>query len=243
MDKNNSYSIYVDRRPIRYVYLIDAKSVNLKQISDIIEGSSRKWGGRFNFILLVDEGKLDENQMCFLKKFDPDVIKLCTKLKKDQVEKIERRLSPYVVIELLDGNFYDSFIDSGLDILPTPKNISLVSNSSFESAVIVVFNAEKCVDEETKMFVSCNFGDVDLRDSQYLMLNNYENKIVFNISNKKDLLDALEKVNEFKNYMFPMQLCCIGDSFNQSREIDDNEFDVFVGSNPLDLINYFGIIL
>ena len=67
------YSIYVNNRPFRIAYLVDPKG-DLKCFDVIFEFNRKKWGGRYNPIILTDGTKIGERWWDFLRNYDPDII-------------------------------------------------------------------------------------------------------------------------------------------------------------------------
>lgn len=238
-EKNSSYSIYVDRRPHRTLFIFNEKKLTFDHIDKIIEYFIRKWGGRYNFILPTKSNKLSDGQWQFTKRFDPDFVKLCIPVSKKIALDLNTRLTPLEVTDALVRDGFSPRIDhEGISILPTPNNIRQAGNS-FES-FLVIFNIDECQDEVIKKFILRNFGTVDLMEMSNQVLSSFENKKIFKITTKQSLIDALSSFNDFKTYVFPIQLCSLGDYIDDDRSRDnENNFYIFVGDSPLELMDYW----
>lgn len=239
MSENNSYSIYIDRRPTRSLYVINSRQLTFEKIDEIIEHNIRKWGGRYNLILPVKSSGISNDQWIFLKKIDPDFVKLYIPTTKKLAIDLDTKITPIQVMDGLSERNFSARLDiDGISILPTPRNIALVSNSALNEPTIVLFNIENCQDEVIKKFIERNFGLLDIREMSNHVLNRYTNKKIIEITDKPSFISALESFNDYKPYVFPIQLCSIGDSINDDRSIDDEKnFYVFIGDSPLDLLD------
>lgn len=242
MDESNvSYSIYIEKRPPKILYVFDKSKVDFQDIDKIIEYNKRKWGGRYNFILTTTNSKIDGNQWKFLKQYDPDFVKLAIPATEELAIDLDTKITPLQVTNELGGRGFSSRIDSeGISILPTLKNIHSVSNSFLSDVYYVTFDVENCEDPVLKEFIERNFGSTDLRDVHNLSLRKYPFKKEFKITNKTSFINAISSFNDFKPYVFPIQLSTIGDFINDDRTKDNEvNFYVFVGDSPHELIDFW----
>jgi len=67
----NQYQITSQNRPVRVLYFVD-ESVTHKQLVDIIHANLGLWGGRYNPIIPVKDGKVADGYVEMLKHYDPD---------------------------------------------------------------------------------------------------------------------------------------------------------------------------
>jgi len=238
-EKNTSYSIYIDRRPHKTLYVFNQTQITFDQIDRIIEYNLRKWGGRYNFVLTVKRGQISDVQWKFLKRYDPDFVKLYVRVTKKLAIGLDTKITPLQVVTGVRGQRFSPHAEhEGIDILPTSQNIRQVSNAPMSDVFIVLFDLEECIDEVVKKFILRNFGVLDLRNMSNQMLEQYPHKHVIKITDKQSFIDALMSFNDFKPYVFPIQLSSIGDYINDDRAIDnENNFYVFVGDSPLDLLD------
>jgi hypothetical protein len=236
----SSYSIYIDRRPHRILYVLNERQITFDQIDKIIEYNFRKWGGRYNFILPVKGNKISDPQWQFLRRYDPDFVNLYIPINKKLAIDLDTKITPLQVTDETSVQQFSARVDNeGISILPIPRNIRQVGNA-FGEVYIVLFDVEECEDETIKKLIQRNFGILDLREMSNQVLSRYPNKRSFKITDKQSFIDAISSFNDFKPYVFPIQLCSIGDYIDDDREIDDeNTFYIFVGDTPLDLVDWW----
>jgi hypothetical protein len=67
----NQYQITSQNRPVRVLYLVD-ESATYKQIVDLIHANLGLWGGRYNPIVPLKDGKVADGYVEMLKYYDPD---------------------------------------------------------------------------------------------------------------------------------------------------------------------------
>lgn len=67
----NQYQITSQNRPVRVLYFVD-ESATHKQLVDIIHANLGLWGGRYNPIVPVQDGKVADGYSDMLKHYDPD---------------------------------------------------------------------------------------------------------------------------------------------------------------------------
>jgi len=238
-EKNNSYSIYIDKRPIRQLYVFNKTKATFDNIDAIISYNSRKWGGRYNQILIANANKLSDDQWRFVRAYDPDFVKLSINASKDTLLDLDRKATPLQVSSAENHNRFSPRMEhDGVSILPTIENIRIAGNS-YDSH-IVLFDTKDCSDDQIKTFIQRNFGTLDLLEGINQPLRTYQKRVELKITDKQSFIEAISSFNDFKTYVFPIQLCSIGDSVSQDREIDDkNNFYLFVGDSPLDLIDFW----
>ena len=94
---NHPYSIYIDKRPMRIVFLVDPSSTNTEIVDQILDYNRSLWGGRFNPIILTDGRTIEDKWWKFLRDIDPDVIKPLVSLDIKLIEKFDNFLSPLTI--------------------------------------------------------------------------------------------------------------------------------------------------
>lgn len=238
-DKNSSYSIYIDRRPHRTLYVFNESQLTFDQLDQIIEYNLRKWGGRYNLILPVKRNKISDPQWQFLRRYDPDFVKSYIPVSKKFAIELDTKITPLHVVEESNTQHFSPRVENeGISILPTPRNIRQVSNAFGSDVYFVLFDIEECQDDVIKKFILRNFGVLDLREMSNQVLGQYPNKLVIKITDKQSFIKAMMSFNDFKPYVFPIQLSSIGDYVDDDRTIDDEKnFYVFIGDSPLDLLD------
>ena len=91
---NQPYSIYIDKRPMRIVFLVDSASASTEIVDQIIDYNRGLWGGRFNPIILTDGHTIEDKWWKFLRDIDPDVIKPLVSLDSELIEKFDNFCLP-----------------------------------------------------------------------------------------------------------------------------------------------------
>lgn len=153
---NRPFSIYIDKRSMRIVFLVNPESTSLKTIDQIIAYNRYLWGGRFNPIILTDGHTIDDKWWQFLRDIDPDVIRTLVPLDTKLIEQIENFLSP-LAIEQLD-------VGTRSGVYEKPAGIDINTLNFFELGVsygeptLGVFDLDEIDDEIAKLFVIRNFG-------------------------------------------------------------------------------------
>lgn len=148
--------VYSTPRHFRAIYFVES-DIPGNVLSEIARANLRVWGGRYNPIIPVRNGKVDESYMNLLKVLDPDTVFYSYKVDKDEIrrlhlfnpltyEKMDERGSPTVggvnVHYLLDESVRDFMFEEKLPIL----NIQGSHN----------------IDLKAKSFYQTNFGLLDL---------------------------------------------------------------------------------
>jgi len=237
-EKNASYSIYIDRRPLRTLYVFNERQLTFDQIDETIKYNLHKWGGRYNLILPVKDNKVSDAQWKFLKRYDPDFVNSYIPVTKKFAIDLDTKITPLRVSDETGKNFSPHVDSEPISILPTSQNIIQVGNAFGSNVYLVLFDIEECQDEMIKKFILRNFGTLDLREMSNKILERYPNKLVFKITDKQSFISAMMSFNDFKPYVFPIQLCSIGDFVDEDRKIDnENNFYIFVGDSPMDLVD------
>lgn len=92
-----SFGIYARPRPRRMAFLVDADTCPSEQLDAIVEASLRMWGGRYNPVIPVQAGIVDDGYWDLLVFSDPDVIYTYVDLPADLLAKIDRQICPLQV--------------------------------------------------------------------------------------------------------------------------------------------------
>ena len=150
------YSIYIDKRPMRIVFLVDSGTADLEDVDQIIDYNRGLWGGRFNPIILTDGHTIEDKWWKFLREIDPDVIRTLVPLDIELIEKFENFLSPLIIEQASVG--------TRSSIYEKPAGIDINTLNFFELGVsygeptLGVFDLDEIDDEIAKLFVLRNFG-------------------------------------------------------------------------------------
>ena len=57
----NPFSIYIDKRPVRIVFLVNPSQDSIEIVDQLINFNRGLWGGRFNPIILTDGNTIEDN--------------------------------------------------------------------------------------------------------------------------------------------------------------------------------------
>ena len=153
---NQPYSIYIDKRPMRIVFLVDSGTADLEDVDQIIDYNRGLWGGRFNPIILTDGHTIEDKWWKFLREIDPDVIRTLVPLDIELIEKFENFLSPLIIEQASVG--------TRSSIYEKPAGIDINTLNFFELGVsygeptLGVFDLDEIDDEIANLFVLRNFG-------------------------------------------------------------------------------------
>jgi hypothetical protein len=239
------YPIYFNKRLVKTIFIVNPKDFNLELFKSIFDVGTRHYGGRFNPIVFSDGKDLSKEAWEFIKDFDPDTVIFLVKPQKKLIQKIEDRLSPYVV-QISDPKRGISFYDQLPSIYrPTQDLIREASTYHFdEKKPFVFFNMKDVTSEKLKEFVHLNFGTYE----EYFlnqMGEKVEEKKTIILSDEKSVSDALlELGNIHKSFVFPIQLCSIpNDAKDVGYDSNNENFTVIVGDSPYDLLHYWNRIL
>ena len=165
------YSIYIEKRPIRIVFLVNPESTSLETVDKIIDYNRSLWGGRFNPIILTDGHTIDDKWWQFLRDIDPDVIKPLMPLDSKLIEKIEKFLSPLEIEQFREDQ--QSTLRTRIDTRNTPANID-INSLNFPGLwtldggpTLGIFNLDEMDDNIGRRFVLRNFGTYELTNTTH----------------------------------------------------------------------------
>ena len=165
------YSIYIDKRPMRIVFLVDSSPASTEIVDEIIDYNRGLWGGRFNPIILTDGHTIEDKWWKFLRDIDPDVIKPLVSLDIELIEKFENFLSP-LVIEPPDEDEQSS-LRARVSVDDTPAGTDIKSLNFLDLSplhlghTLGIFDLEEMDDNIGRCFVLRNFGTYEPRKTVY----------------------------------------------------------------------------
>jgi len=234
-----SYSIYIDKRHIRTAFLLNKSNKKIKRIfDDIFDRNIRKWGGRFNPIILTDNRKIGENAWDFLCSYDPDFIQTFSSIDNKTIEKIDNFLSP---ILLKKNDRLGDIVTNTISVFPTLENLKKLSLSIYrENFKLAIFDLDRDTPDYIKKFIKYNFGIIDKRDYILGQINE-KYKSIYKIKSLEDLSTFFDEAGEYRNdIIFPIQLCSL-DSNIREPEYDHNyeKFEVIIGDGINNLIYHW----
>ncbi len=156
------YSIYIDKRPLRIVFLVDPSPDSIEKVDRIIGYNRGLWGGRYNPIILTDGNTIEDKWWKFLRDVDPDIIKPLVPLSIGLIEKFERFLSPLTIEKFTEDTQSD--LVAGVNTRITPAGIDINSSNIYKDLVLLgepvlgTFDVDEMDDDIGKFFLLRNFG-------------------------------------------------------------------------------------
>jgi len=237
------YSIYIKHRPFRIAFLIDIAG-DAQCIDRILEFNRRKWGGRFNPIILTNGKSIEDPWWKFLKEYDPDIIHSTVKLSGDLKKKIHVFLSPLRVEENISDQEYLHIDGYPVSISPTANNIRQISQDIFhDRTCFVLFEVDKSTPKTLVKFLERNFGPLESPSlTGYRLQNSLKGCMIktYKVVDDESLNSALLDLGNFrKHIVFPSQICSLPNSLNNCKYNPDNEkFAVIIGDS-IDELTYF----
>lgn len=242
---NSSYPIYFNRRLIRTVFIIKQKDFTNDVFKNLFNINTMHYGGRFNPIIFFDGKDLSVEAWEFIKDFDPDAVNFLFKPPKSLIQKIEDRLSPYIV-QISDSTKGIGFYDH-LPMITRPTNELIKKATVYhfnDKKPLVLFNTKDITSDKLKDFIHFNFG---IYEDYFLpqIKEKIENKSEYVLNTEESVNAALLELGHIhKSFVFPIQLSAIP---NEVMDIDYNHeneyFTVIVGDSPYDLLHYWNRIL
>ena len=168
----NPYSIYINKRPMRIVFLVNPSQDSIEIVDQIISYNRSLWGGRFNPIILTDGKTIDSNSWKFLCDVDPDIIKPFVPLGTELIEKFEQFLSP-LQIENYKENGHSNF-GTSVNTRISPASVDMNSlkftnlEGWFGAPTVAAFNLEEMDDDVGKIFLLRNFGTYEPTNTSHI---------------------------------------------------------------------------
>ena len=112
MQVSQPFTVLSSARPRRVAFLIDPQSCPDEQLDAIFAANYEVWGGRYNPIIPVISGQVDERFWPLLKFTDPDVVYTYAEMTETCLDRIDAEIAPYSVLRHRDtvsgqhANFY-----------------------------------------------------------------------------------------------------------------------------------------
>ncbi len=167
----NPFSIYIDKRPMRIVFLVNPSQDSIEIVDQIISYNRRLWGGRFNPIILTDGKTIDDNWWKFLLDVDPDVIKPLVSLSNELIERFENFLSPLIIEKFREDDISNLGTGVGPRISPiqvNPKSVNIRETLAlFGKPILGLFNVDEMDSNVDKLFIERNVGVSANRSHHY----------------------------------------------------------------------------
>lgn len=179
---NNEYQILSRTRHLRYVYFVDV-SYPYDKLVKLLHRNQRYWGGRYNPVILVKNGNIEEGYLEVLKYYDPDIIFYTERVNPEAIKKL-RLFNP-------TGYYH-------LDEQPQKEDISgvdawyLISLHDAKSNVLMPEDIWKTASPLLD-FYRTNFGlESNRYESDYEITKSY-NQIIIKPENFSDLNQIIHR--------------------------------------------------
>ncbi len=234
-------TLYINRRPKRIAFIVDRNDPKaIEWVISIIKYNQRLWGGRFNPIVLCENGRIDDDWWKVLSMADPDCIKTFCNLDEDTISKISS-LSPLLVEGSSEYKNDDlTFIDRNFTparVYLTRDNVRRIASPYSSSYSLISFESNKERDSLVSNFIQINFGNYSSENSVALNSDfQPSEKLCFQMNNLKDLSHFLEKTSQHYRFFYPTQLSILPNDFPESKhDIINDRFIVIIGSSVDDI--------
>lgn len=242
---SSSYSIYVNKRPLRVAFLVEDKPESMAVIDTILAYNRERWGGRYNPIILMNDQTLTDVWWSLLEAVDPDVVKSFVALSGDLVGAIERRVSPYLIQQPdrreHEGSWQHLYLhDEGLSLLPTALNVRMASWAIGESSLVLFETDWRQTDPLMKRFTEWNFGGYSPPIHAVSRALEGVRTQPYPVTDTASLVTPLTELSTFRAFTYPIQLCSL-----PKEALPDVDYDIFgetfhvvIGDTPTD-VAYF----
>lgn len=236
---SHPYPVYFDRRPLKTVFIVNPKDLDVAEFSRIFDYNFTHYNGRHNPIVFTDGRRFEEAAWEFLRDFDPDIISLHAEITDTLLKKIEEGLSPFSVETQPEKGPVWSQVEVPRILRPTKDLISRVSQYGAKP-LFTFFDTQKLTPGALKNFIHFNFGTYDHWFTDQFS-QDLDSVAVISIDKPEALNEALNSIGGIHNHhVFPLQLCAIP---NYSREVDEYDeserFEVVVGDTAKDMAHYW----
>ena len=165
------YSIYIDKRPMRIVFLVNPSQDSIKIVDKIISYNRGLWGGRFNPIILTDGNTIESEWWEFLREIDPDVIKSFVPLGPELIEKFEQFLSPLQIEDYKENGQSSSETYVSTRISPISIDMSSLNFANlrgwYGNPVVAAFDLGEMDDDVGISFILRNFGTYERTNTRH----------------------------------------------------------------------------
>jgi hypothetical protein len=91
---SDAFFVEVFQRPRRVAFLVDLENAPDHLIDEIVDFNICSWGGRFNPLIPVIEGKIPDSYWRLLEFVDPDLLYAYCDLEADTSSKVVSELGP-----------------------------------------------------------------------------------------------------------------------------------------------------
>lgn len=220
-----------------------APSAKFELIDEIVRYNRKRWGGRYNPIIVTDGENIGAEWLAFLRQYDPDIIKATLPLSDGLRKKLQTFLSPAEVELYRDYDGPVHLDTEPLAILPNKVALSRIARdfAGLESS-LVLFRPDRDVSANLRHFLERNFGLIDdgpggLFDEEQALQE--VKTLGYPIGSVEALNTALLELGEYhQRVVFPSQLCSTPNYLpDASYDHMGDRFAIVVGDSQDELIH------
>jgi hypothetical protein len=230
------YSVFINKRPIRFAFLIDPQGEKWQEHLDSIwEYTLDKWQGRFNVIIPTNGEVIGAEWWEFFKRIDPDYVIATTAITDALKDQINSEIHP-IDVELPRPNQPPDSkpkiftYNDTIPIVPSSQTLSKTSRVPFPlppSPILANLQPGWTADSEVKRFVVRNFGSYP----NIVFWNNVLDDIAhvnFLVDTKSDLVKALSDLSRPEvKAVYPIQVSSLDGPMSYIDYEHEHSYDVF----------------
>jgi len=230
------YSVFINKRPIRFAFLVDPQGeIWPEHLDSIWEYTVDKWQGRFNIIIPTNGQVIDEEWWKFLKRIDPDYVVATTPISDVLKDQINSEVHP-IDVELPRPNQPPELkpkiftYNDTIPIVPSSQTLSKISRIPFPlppPPILANLQPGWNADTEVKRFVIRNFGSYP----NIVFWNNVLDDIThvnFPVDTKSDLVKALLYLGRPEvKAVYPIQVSSLDGPMSYVDYEHEHSYDVF----------------
>jgi hypothetical protein len=211
------FSIYSIPRPFRIAFLYTPTESSFEIYDAILEYNCKVWGGRFNPMIPIIDGKIPVKYWQLLLDIDPDIIYLFNEISEETRTQIIKLIQPLEIIEEIGTD--PPLIRLDINQIPVNYIIKKIDNTRlwdhYRENVIPISNA---FDEKDRKLHNYIFRNLCIEEDR-LNYRHYEKIFGTHIIKEDDLIENFfECFNQERNYIFPIQICSIDNNSHIFQE-------------------------
>ncbi|GJM43728.1 MAG: hypothetical protein DHS20C21_05700 [Gemmatimonadota bacterium] len=240
-----TYTVYTQRRPLRVAFLVEDRAESNDTIDKILSHCRKRWGGRYNPIVLTDGRAIPAERWALLEAVDPDVVWSSVRLDDELVGQIARRLSPLDIHHrdlVDDGDRQSLHLQmGGLSVLPTASAVRTVAPTFDEPCLVLLDVDERNTEPRLRRFIEWNFGGYSPPDHATGLALEGVRTESHRVSDVASVGRLVSDLTSFRSRAYPIQLCSIPSEAvaDVEGEGSSHTFELVVGDAPADVAHFW----
>lgn len=237
------FAVLSRARSCRVAFLIDPDACPPELIDALFETNYSFWGGRFNPIIPVRNGAIENPFWQLLRYADPDIVYTYVKLSLDVIRRIEREVVPFRIeahpewmLERQQPSYAPNFRH---ELVPSHRLIPILLSMrswSLQKPKLLTFKASW--NWPFKRPVMRNFGLFE----QTLLSRPPEGTDELEITTNSTYSDLLDRLAKAGPIVFPFQLAEALSGFGRPDQSTEPEYSIIVGDNVETWIHFWNRI-